>query len=133
MDKLKIGFEVTDNWKNGNFREFIQGLIKSNNFDVYIISNDDISSYIYSVGEQLQLPNNRVIVTNFTNDKINEIITNNINIYFDNLQHVVTQIDAETNCYAILINILPNRYLTIPTYQVEFFRILTELNEKECK
>jgi hypothetical protein len=130
MDKIKVGFEVTDNWKRGDFREFIQSLIKDNcNYEVYIISNDDISSYIYSIGEELSLPSSRVIVVNFTVDKVQAIINNKIDIYFDNLQYVVMNIQETTDCEAILVTGLPNKYYAKPTYQVEFIRIVNMLRD----
>ena len=51
MSKIKVGFEVTDSWSHGDFREFIKSLIKDDcKYEVYIISNDDSSSFISSVG-----------------------------------------------------------------------------------
>ena len=135
MGKIKVGFEVTDTWNKGDFREFIQGINQNPNYELWIISNDDISSYILSIGEQLRLPNNRVIVTNFTADKVQAISDNNLDIYFENLQYVVEKIDAETDCNAILVGTIPNKYQVKPQYQVEFERIIKELtsNEENCE
>lgn len=131
MNKIKVGFEVTDNWSKGDFREFIQALLRNPNYDVYIISNNDTSSYIYYIGEQLRLPVNRVIITNFTDDKVDAIVENGINIYLDNLQMVVLKIQETTDCEAILVNELPNKYYAKPTYQVEFDRVIKKISDEE--
>lgn len=127
MNKIKVSFEVQDNWKRGDFREFIQGLLKNDSYEVYIISNDDTTAYILSIGETLGIPNNRVIVTNFTSDKVETIANYNIDVHFDNKQATVIAVDAETDAEAILVDSIPNKYLVEPKYQVEFERVIKKL------
>lgn len=128
MNKIKVGFEVTDIYNKGDFRIFIKQILENPNYEVWIISNDDTTAYIYAVGEQLGIPTNRVIVTNFTQDKIQAIIDNGINVYFENLEYVVVQIDETTNCNCILVNsAIPNKFYARPGYQVEFSRYVEEL------
>ena len=134
MSKIKVGFEVTDTWVRGDFKQFIQGLVKDERFDVYIISNDNLSSYIVSIGNLLGIPSNKVLIVNFTNDKIQAIINNGIEIYFENLQYVSTQIDELTDCNSILVTGIPNKYYTSPDYLIKFNRaydnIINKLNEE---
>lgn len=132
MSKIKVGFEVTDTWDKGDFKLFIQGLLKNDNYEVWIISNDNTTAYILSIGEQLGIPTNRIIVTNFTNDKVEAIANYDMDIYFDNIQATVIRVDAETDCEAILVNELPNRFEVRPTYQVEFERVIDNLNKENC-
>lgn len=131
MNKIKVGFEVTDNWSKADFREFIFLLKGNDNYDLYIISNDDTSAYILSVGAQLGLPSNRVIITNFTQDKVQAIVDNNLDIYFDNLQMVVLTIQETTDCEAILVNELPNRYKAKTTWYVQFEQVIKQLTQAE--
>lgn len=133
MSKIKIGFEVTDNYKNGGFREFIQSLLKDERFEVYIISNNDITSYVLSIGESLQIPEGRIFIVNFTNDKIETIQNLGINIYLENLKYVADQIENTTDCYAVYIDQLPNTYYVKPKYIVEFERVLEEINRDNCE
>lgn len=132
MDKIKIGFEITDSWNKADFREFIQLVVKNTNYDVYIISNNDTSAYILSVGAQLDLPSNRVIITNFTADTVQAIVDNGIQIYFHNIQMTVLVIQETTDCEAILVNDLPNRYQSKTTWYVNFERVIKQIEEDNC-
>lgn len=130
MDKIKIGFEVSDNWNKADFREFIYLLKTNDNYELYIISNDDTSAYILSVGMQLGLPSNRVIITNFTQDKVQAIADNNLDIYFDNLQMVTLIIQETTDCEAILVNELPNRYKAKTTWYSQFEQVINKITQE---
>lgn len=132
MDKIKVAFEVQDSWKNGGFREFIQSLLKDERFDVYIISNDDISAYILSIGEILRIPNEKVIVVNFTQDKIQTINDLQIDIYLENLKYVADEIENTTDCYGIYVDELPSQFYVRPKYIVAFERVIEELKRENC-
>ena len=132
MVKIKVGFEITDNWNKADFREFIYLLLENDNYELYVISNNDTSAYILSVGAQLGLPSNRVIITNFTPDKVQAIVDNNIDIYFDNIQMTVLIIQETTDCEAILVNELPNRYQSKTTWYVNFERVIKQIKEENC-
>ena len=128
--KLKVSFEVTDNWERDDFRVFIKELLKyTDNYEVYIISNDDSTAYIQRTGQILELDSNHILVVGFTIDKLDAITTNNIDIHLDNLLTTVTRVDEETEAYGILVNELPNKYLDLPKYVVEFNRAVEKLNE----
>lgn len=128
--KLKVSFEVTDNWERDDFRVFIKELLKyTDNYEVYIISNDDSTAYIQRTGQILELDSNHILVVGFTSDKIDAITTNNIDIHLDNLLATVTRVDEETDAYGVLVNELPNKYLDLPKYIVEFNRAVERLNE----
>ena len=64
--KFRVSFEVTDNWTIQGFRNFIKVLLSDENtFDVYIISNDDNSSYILKTGQNLSMDADHVKICNF--------------------------------------------------------------------
>lgn len=131
MDKIKIGFEVTDNWIKGDFRQLIKNLINDDKYDVYLISNDDNSAYVGKIVQQLALLPNRIFIVNFTQDKLQCIINNDIQIYFDNLQYVVEQIDTLTDCIGICVTDIVNKYYVTSQYIVNFNRAVEEIINEE--
>ena len=134
MTKIKVGFEVTDNWARGDFREFITSLTKlPEKYELYIISNDDSSAYISSVGVTLGLPTTQVYVVNFTQDKLDKIDALGVEIYLENLKYVADQIEDTTNAYGIYVNELPRKYYAQPTYIVDFERLINGLNQGTCE
>lgn len=128
--QIKVSFEVTDNWARDDFRIFVKELQKRpESYDIYIISNDDSSAYIYSVARVLDLDTDHVIITGFTNDKVAAVAANNIDIHLDNLLNTTTMIDETTDSYGLYVNEIPNKYLSSPTYVVEFNRVVENINE----
>jgi len=133
--KINISFEVTDNWNKGEFRELIKHLLNyPERYNVYIISNDDSSAYIQSVANTLKIlvpdwniNDDHTIIVGFTVDKINAINQYNIDIHMDNLLYVVTEIETETEAYALYVNDLPNRYEVKPSYIVELERVVENI------
>lgn len=132
MVRIKVGFEVTDNWSNGGFREFITSIRKDVRYELYIISNDDNSAYITSVGVALELPTTQVFIVNFTQDKLDKIDLIGIQIYLENLKYVADQIENTTGSYGIYVNELPNKYQVQPAYVVSFDRLVNGLNGENC-
>jgi hypothetical protein len=134
MTKIKVGFEVTDNWAKGDFREFITSLTKlPEKYELYIISNDDSSAYISSVGVTLGLPTTQVYVVNFTQDKLDKIDALGVEIYLENLKYVADQVEDTTNAYGIYVNELPRKYYAQPIYIVDFERLINGLNQGTCE
>ena len=133
MNKIKIGIEITDLWSRGDYREFVQSLIKDDcKFEVHIISNST-TAFIISVGDVLGLPDSQVHIINFTQDKINKINELGIDIYLENLKYVADQIENTTEAYGVYVNELPNKYYGQPQYIVEFERVVNEINGEPCE
>lgn len=129
--RIKVSFEVTDNWSRGDFREFIKALLILNEqYELFIISNNNSTDYIRSVGQILGLDTNHTLVEGFTQDKLNAVVSNNIDIHLDNLLSTTTLVDETTDAYGIFVNELPNRYLMEPSYVVEFGRVVERINEE---
>lgn len=133
MSKIKVGFEITDSWNNGGFREFITSISKDERYELYIISNDDSSAFINSVGIILGLPTTQVYVVNFTQDKLDKIDALGIQIYFENLKYVADQIENTTMAYGIYVNILPVKFYAQPTYVVDFERLVNGIDGNTCE
>lgn len=130
MAKLKVSFEITDNYEIEGFRNFIKGLIDdTENYEVYIISNDDNTVLMNRIGTILGLDSFHIIACNFVEDKIQAIKDNNINIHFDNLQSVILLVDETTEGYGVLVTPNLNKFYLIPDYVITFDRLVTRIEE----
>lgn len=131
--KFRVSFEVTDNWTIQGFRNFIKVLLSDENtFDVYIISNDDNSSYILKTGQNLSMDANHVKICNFESDKLQLIESLNIDIHLDNLQSFVMKIDELTpSSHGVLVTKNLNKYYLKPDYVLVFDRLMMEIKDGE--
>ena len=128
---INVSFELTDNWEVEGFRNFIKILMSDDGYNVFIISNDDSSAYITKVGETIGLPESNVIICNFTNDKIQAITDNNIDIHFDNLQSFILLVDNTTDASGVMVTHLLNKYYLRPDYVIIFERLIAEIIKDE--
>jgi len=132
-NKYRVSFEITDNWNMGGFRNFIKFLLSEDElYEVFIISNDDDSSLINTIGTTLGLNTSHIVITNFQQDKVDAIANNQIDIHFDNLQSTVLLIDETTeHSYGVLVTANLNKFYLEPDYIIMFERykrtILDEL------
>ena len=132
MNKIKVSIEITDNYNIESFRNFIKLLLSDDeNYEVFIISNDDSSAEIVTVGNNLGLPNSNVIICNFTNDKIQAITDNNIDIHLDNLQSFVMLVDETTDAYGILVTPNLNKFYLESDFVIVFNRLVKQINGTE--
>jgi|31_taG_2_1085359.scaffolds.fasta_scaffold04096_3 hypothetical protein len=131
--KFRVSFEVTDNWTIQGFRNFIKVLLSDENtFDVYIISNDDNSSYILKTGQNLSMDADHVKICNFESDKLQLIESLNIDIHLDNLQSFVMKIDELTpSSHGVLVTKNLNKYYLKPDYVLVFDRLMMEIKDGE--
>lgn len=131
--KFRVSFEVTDNWTIQGFRNFIKVLLSDENtFDVYIISNDDNSSYILKTGQNLSMNADHVKICNFESDKLQLIESLNIDIHLDNLQSFVIKIDELTpSSHGVLVTKNLNKYYLKPDYVLVFDRLMMEIKDGE--
>lgn len=131
--KFRVSFEITDNWTIQGFRNFIKVLLSDENtFDVYIISNDDNSSYILKTGQNLSMDANHVKICNFESDKLQLIESLNIDIHLDNLQSFVIKIDELTpSSHGVLVTKNLNKYYLKPDYVLVFDRLMMEIKDGE--
>jgi len=130
--KYRLSFEITDNYIIDGFRNFIKMLLSDEeSFEVYIISNDDSAAMISKIGETLGLAEDHVIITNFADDKLQAVITHNIDVHLDNLQSFVMSVDDFTpNSYGILVTKNLNKFYLKPDYILVFDRIIKEIYEE---
>lgn len=131
---IKVSFEITDNWNLTDFRNYIKYLLSlEDKFEVFIISNDDSSTYINAVGQSLSMDSDNVVICNFTDDKVSAITDNQIDIHFDNLQSFVMLVDETTDAYGVLVTKNLNKFYLKSDYVITFEnlveRILKDRNE----
>lgn len=131
--KFRISFEITDNIAVEGFRNFIKLLLSDDNkFDVYIISNDDNSMFIHNIAIQFGIDSRNVIITNFQEDKLQAIISNNIDIHLDNLQSFVIKVNELTaNSYGVLITKNLNKFYLQPDYVLVFEQLLRKIESEQ--
>jgi len=128
---IRVSFEITDNYEIEGFRNFLKVLMSDDQYDVFIISNDDSSSYISTVGAAIGLPTSNIIICNFTNDKIQAITNNNIDIHLDNLQSFILLVDETTDAYGVIVTRYLNKYYLKPDYIITFDRLVAQILKDE--
>lgn len=134
MKARKISIEITDNYNNSGFRNFIKYLLSSEEqFEVFIISNNNSTSYINGVAQQFGIDSKHTIICNFSNDKLQAIIDNKINIHFDNIQSFIILVDSSTDGYGILVSGLQDKYLLEPKYTSDFNIIMKQLDKEDSE
>jgi len=131
MSKIKVSFEITDNWIRVDFRGWIKYLLSlEQDYEVYIISNDDSALYINRVANDLGLDANHTKICNFTDDKLQTIVVNNINIHFDNLESFTVLVDT-TDTYGILVRGNLNRFHLKSQYVLDFENTVKLINREK--
>lgn len=119
--KIKVSFEVTDNYNKADFRAWIKYLLSLEDmYEVFIISNDNSSAYINRIAIELNIDTAHTIVTNFSIDKIQAIIDNHIDIHLDNLQSFIILVDSSTEAYGVLVDNHLSRYYVKSQYILDF-------------
>lgn len=140
MDKIRISFELTDSWNREEFRQLIRIMMfnpivyckrPDTQIELFIISNNDSSAYVYKIATQLGLNDGtHTILVNFRQDKVNAIVANNIDIHFDEDSLTITMLEP-TLTNGILVRSITDPYHVTMKYVVEFQDILkTIINEK---
>jgi hypothetical protein len=126
-NKIKVSFEIEDSYNIQGFRNFLKYVQSDDKFELYIISNDDDSALILRIGSNLGLDPSKVIVCNFTQDKIQAIVDNKIDIHLDNLQSTIMLVQETTSAYGILVTKNLNKYYLEPDYVIVFNRVVEEI------
>lgn len=126
-NKIKVSFEIEDSYNIQGFRNFLKYVQSDDKFELYIISNDDDSALILRIGSNLGLDPSKVIVCNFTQDKIQAIVDNKIDIHLDNLQSTIMLVQETTSAYGILVTKNLNKYYLEPDYVIVFNRVVDEI------
>lgn len=131
MSAIKISFEIDYSWNIRGFRNLIKTLLSNEaEYDIYIISNHDSSDAIYKAASLLALDSSRTIVCNFTDDKLQAIIDNGIQIHLDCLQSFVELVDTETDAVGVLVNTNFNGvYPTMSEYIIDLNTAIAYIRE----
>jgi hypothetical protein len=123
---IKVGFEITDIWERGDFRQFIYTLIKGvdykHDFKLYLITDNQDTRYANSV--YANLDDDKIIYINVTgiDDKITALDDNGINIMMEYNQNNTDTINDEStnNTIAITCSEAYDRYAMEMMYSKRF-------------
>lgn len=143
MSKIKIGFEVTDNWDIQAFRDVIMVLqnrpeefnskLKVGDIELFLISTNDSSPYIWRIASIIGLDSSHTFNPGSVALKLTRIDTEKIQLYLDNLQSTVLQID-ELSQYAdgILVDYKPDTYNINPKWYQQLQERIKRLLDEVC-
>lgn len=109
MEKIKVSIELTDNWNREEFRQLVYN-IKNKLYDtcdveyeLWIITTNNNSTYVNAVAEQLEVPESRVILCLTDSTKVGQITTN-VDIHFDNTEPIVQAVTLNGKIWGILVD-----------------------------
>jgi hypothetical protein len=83
MEKLKVSFDIVDNWDKDHFRLFIEGLNKNDTIDLYLITLETDQDIVDAVQAKLDLNDDHVIMVATEALKLDEIEDKAIRIHLD--------------------------------------------------
>lgn len=144
MDKIKIAFEINDNYNRQEFRDFIKLLstnepcasCKEYNVELFIITNNINQDFVFTVAKQYNIDTNHIAMLSNLVDRIQFIQDNNIEITFENSQEIVNSINNQTEAFSILVDSTIDFYLMGFKYISKFNNVLkiieNEKKEKNC-
>jgi len=106
MSKIKIGFEITDMWIKEDYRNVIYALqdnpqkidkrLTAGDVELFLISTDDSSTYIWATGARIGLDTDHTIACATTAAKLAAIETNKVQIFLDDYNPTVMSIDEDS-------------------------------------
>lgn len=143
MSKIKIGFEITDIWNIEAFRNVIYALkntpekmnekLVAGDIELFLISTNDSSFYIWAVRDIIGLDADHAFNPGSTALKLARIETEKIQIFLDDLQGTVMQID-ELSEYAdgILVDYKPDAYNVNPKWYQQLQEKINRLVDETC-
>lgn len=102
MEVIKLSFEPTDAWNREEFRHLIYN-IKNKLYDkdcqyeyeLWIITTNDSTTYINALASQLDIPTDRVILCVDDTTKVGQIVLNT-DIHLDINQSIITALNPTT-------------------------------------
>lgn len=138
MSKIKIGFEITDLWSNGAFRDVILALqnnpqnlderLTAGDIELFLISTDDSSEYIWRTGAIIGLNTDHVIACATTTTKLAKIEEHKVQIFLDDLQSTVLSIDTQSEYADGILVDNKQAYTTInPKWYADMLGIIKRL------
>lgn len=129
MQKVKVSFEVTYSWTRGDFRVFIGELLKTENIEVYIISDEENTDYVDSVGATIGIPDARVL----KGDKVDLINEYDIDIHLDSSEPDIIDIEEATGARTVLVLSRPDQEGRPKYIQYWEFALKQVVDEKNIK
>lgn len=106
MSKIKIGFEITDMWNKQDYRDVIMAFqnnpeqidarLTAGDVELFLISMDDSSAYIWRTGAYIGLDTDHTIVVSTDAQKLAKIEEKKVQIYLDNDNTIVMAVDENS-------------------------------------
>lgn len=129
MEKIKLSFEPTEIWNNGDFRQLITDMANGKfndcdkEYELWIITTNDSLPYINALATQLNIPTSRVQMCLNDSTKVG-IIVLNTDIHMDGEQTIITAINATT-----AVGILVDRKIDYPGMGLKYIKNLDTWTE----
>ena len=136
--KIKLGFEITDMWNKDSFRQIIYALqdnpqkidtrLTAGDIELFLISTDDSSAYIWATGAKIGLDTTHTIACATVAAKLAAIETNKVQIFLDDYNPTVLSID-ENSLYAdgILVDNKQDYYTINPKWYSQLVGMIKRL------
>lgn len=125
MEKIKVSFEPTDIWNDGDFRQLIKA-VKENNysskgfeFELWIITTNDSLNYINEIASQFEIPQSNVQMALNDSTKIGLIVLNS-DIHFDGNQVIINTLSPNTSVKSV--GILVDRKIDYPGMGLKYIK-----------
>jgi hypothetical protein len=143
MSKIKVGFEITDSWNIEAFRNIIYTLknkpqdmnskLVAGDIELFLVSTNDSSFYIWAVRDVIELAADHAFNSPTTASKLATIEAEKIQIFLDNLQNTVMQID-ELSEYAdgILVDYKMDGFNLNPKWYQQLQEKINRLVDESC-
>jgi len=143
MSKIKVGFEITDSWNIEAFRNVIYTLknkpqemnkkLAAGDVELFLVSTDDSSFYIWSVRDIIGLDASHAFNSPTITSKLNTINNEGIQIFLDNLQNTVMQIDElSLTADGILVDYKMDGFNLNPKWYQQLQEKLNKLVDESC-
>lgn len=143
MSKIKVGFEITDSWNIEAFRNIIYTLknkpqdmnskLKAGDIELFLISTDDSSFYIWAVRDVIGIPTDHAFNPGSVALKLARIETEKIDIFLDNLQNTVMQIDElSVTADGILVDYKMDGFNLNPKWYQQLQEKINRLVNENC-
>lgn len=139
MNKIKISFEINENYNRQEFRDFIKKLsnndpcldCKEYEVELYILTSNTDQNYVYTIAKLYNIDGSHIAMLPNIVDRIQFIKDNNIEITFENNQEDVNQINSQTTAFGLLVDSTIDFYLMGFKYISKFNNVLKILSREK--
>lgn len=133
-NKIKVSTELGQIWLSEDYRQFLKEVsLKTDEFELYIISDDIYHLNYQNISKTLNIPANRLIICTGLGQKLNNIINLGIEIHLDGVISRIEDINKNSSCKAILVDYIADKYHQQRKYITDFNTSVTLIQKDEQK